>query len=73
MNKVYKLGPEMTEEELKQEAGKWFTMDRIKGKGHCACCGDGAFVLLPADHPSVKDSGGKRYMICINCGNYSHL
>ena len=32
----------------------------------------GEFKLLPATDPSVKD-GGKAYMICKNCGCYSHL
>ena len=46
--------------------------ERIQGKGHCDCCGDGEFVLLPVTHPDVVE-GQKRYMICRKCGGWSHL
>lgn len=50
---------------------------RLKG---CMCgCGvdengfsKGEFVLLPLDDTSVVE-GGKAYMKCRNCGEYSHL
>lgn len=47
-------------------------LQRIQGKGHCNCFGEGIFDLLPVDHPDVID-GQKRYMICRKCGCYSHL
>lgn len=46
--------------------------NRLNGKGHCACAGDGEFVLLPENDPDVQ-SGGKRYMYCRKCGCWSHL
>lgn len=46
--------------------------ERIQGKGHCDCFGDGEFILLPKNHPDVID-GQKRYMKCRKCGCYSHL
>ena len=45
---------------------------RVAGAGHCECSGNGEFELLPANHPMVIE-GGKRYMVCRNCGCYSHL
>lgn len=47
-------------------------LERIQGKGHCNCYGDGTFDLLPITHPDVQD-GMKRYMVCRKCGCYSHL
>lgn len=48
-------------------------------KGHMCGCGidengysKGEFVLLPLDDEAVL-SGGKAYMKCKNCGEYSHL
>lgn len=46
--------------------------ERISGKGHCDCLGNGEFILLPVDHPDVIE-GGKRYMQCRKCGCWSHL
>ena len=44
---------------------------RIQGK-LCRCSNGGEFVLLPLDDPGVIE-GGKRYMQCRKCGEYSHL
>ena len=55
--------------------GKIYAFDmkeRISGKGHCDCYGEGEFVLLPVDHPDVIE-GQKRYMKCRKCGCFSHL
>lgn len=75
MNRIYKdeqSTQPMTEQELKREVGHWFTMDRIEGS-HCNCLPNtGDFTLLPADDELVLE-GGKRYMVCRNCGGYSHL
>lgn len=45
---------------------------RISGTGHCNCCGEGEFVLLPVNHPDVIE-GQKRDMICRKCNCWSHL
>ena len=45
--------------------------ERLSGQ-HCSCPNGGEFVLLPLNHRMVK-SGGKRYMRCRICGEYSHL
>ena len=45
---------------------------RIGGNGHCDCCGNGEFVILPENDPDVQ-SGMKRYMQCRKCGGWSHL
>jgi hypothetical protein len=76
VNDVYKLGEKYTVKELIEESGLPFTeedmKDRLSGK-HCECEeGQSMFVLLPKEHPAVKE-GGKRYMLCINCGKASHL
>jgi len=51
--------------------------DRLKG--HMCNCGvdtegysNGEFVLLPLNDEAVI-SGGKAYMVCKNCNQYSHL
>jgi len=62
----------LTEKELQNRAGAWFTLDRIAGE-HCDCGeGRGEFVLLPETDPVVVE-GGKDYMKCRVCGGYSHL
>lgn len=45
--------------------------ERLQGN-HCACGRLGDFLLLPVDDPTVV-SGGKRYMRCMKCSEYSHL
>ena len=45
--------------------------ERIMGE-HCECSDGGEFVLSPLDNPSVQE-GGKRYMQCRKCGQWSHL
>ena len=87
MNRVFdKNGVELTPAQMANEANaisknkpfKPWDFDvrnptcRISGTGHCACGGDGEFVLLPANDPDVIQ-GGKRYMQCRKCGGWSHL
>jgi hypothetical protein len=47
------------------------TTDRLEGD-LCGCNGNGEFVLLPEDD-KICIEGGKRYMICQKCNQYSHL
>ena len=86
MNRVYDTnGKEITDDTraliyaLGFNSNKYFgkifpgeMKERIQGKDHCACYGDGEFVLYPVDHPMVVD-GKKRYMECRKCGCVSHL
>lgn len=58
----YKIKPENLVE---------FIESRIAGT-HCACEGKGVFELVPLEDESVQE-GGKRYMQCTICGEYSHL
>ena len=48
-----------------------FIESRLEGS-HCACRGTGVFTLLPLEDEAVQE-GGKRYMQCTICGEYSHL
>lgn len=48
-----------------------FIESRLEGS-HCACRGTGVFELLPLEDEAVQE-GGKRYMQCTICGEYSHL
>jgi hypothetical protein len=48
-----------------------FIESRLEGS-HCACRGNGVFEILPLDDEAVQE-GGKRYMQCTICGEYSHL
>ena len=56
-------------EEKKKKHG--YDMDRLKG-GHCACNGNGRFLLFPITDEAVQE-GGKRYMRCTKCMGVSHL
>lgn len=75
--RVFENGKELSPSECIKKAGfRDMTADemvqRLKGD-HCSCGKNmGEFELLPEDSPEVV-SGGKRYMICRNCGGYSHL
>lgn len=79
MNKIFdESGIELkTVEQLNKAAGlPWdkdypYEISRITGV-MCGCRGDGAFDLLPLDHEAVIE-GGKRYMKCRKCGEFSHL
>ena len=85
MNKVYLPGSDtpLTPFELAREANAILTKNvfeafnffgkdsRVAGK-HCSCSGNGEFELLPIDDPDVIE-GGKRYMRCRICGEWSHL
>lgn len=75
MNQVFKTKTAktpLTETQLKEIAGNWFTIDRIEGN-LCNCePNQGEFVLLSKKHPAVVE-GGKDYMECRICGGYSHL
>lgn len=79
INKVYKKGSgiPLKPVQLAKEAGFNITPAdypaRISGSGHCDCPDGGEFELYPKSHPSVKSSGGKRYMKCRICGGVSHL
>ena len=77
MNKVYKNGCLLSFLDLCEESGFLGITpremeERIKGR-HCNCEPNrGVFDLLPKDDPAVIE-GGKRYMVCRNCGGWSHL
>jgi hypothetical protein len=76
MNNIYEVGKKLTIPELIKESGVSFSKsdmeERISGN-HCNCPSDtGEFILLPKDHEAVRE-GGKRYMVCLTCGQFSHL
>ena len=48
-----------------------YDTNRIEG-AMCNCNGDGEFELLARDSEAVLE-GGKDYMQCRKCGEFSHL
>jgi hypothetical protein len=79
MTAVYENGNLLSSQGLADAAnaiGKGFAKEdypnRLKGS-MCACGPNkGIFDLLPANDAACIE-GGKRYMVCRNCGCYSHL
>lgn len=76
MLKIHRVGKKLSTLDLLKEYDMPMSVsdlkERLSGK-HCSCEeGKELFVLLPKDCPSVIE-GGKRYMVCLNCGEYSHL
>lgn len=75
--RVFFEGRELSMKECIKAAGfRNMTADemvvRLKGS-HCSCGPNmGEFDLLPETDEAVI-SGGKRYMKCRKCGEYSHL
>lgn len=78
VNVVYYPGQTtpLTPKQLTKEAGVGIMESefpaRIEGN-QCDCTDGGFFTLLPANHPDVISSGGKRYMECRVCKQRSHL
>lgn len=81
MNLIYTPAPEkklINRKDLKKYAwdhniwpDKNYDLSRIDGN-HCSCEGNGKFILLPDTHEAVIE-GGKAYMECEVCGEFSHL
>ena len=76
MNNIYEIGKKLTMSDLIKESEFKITNSGMAERisGHlCNCPSDtGEFILLPKHHEANIDSG-KRYMICITCGQFSHL
>jgi len=68
--KMCELTPELFYN-IKPENLVEFIDSRIEGT-HCACKGKGVLELVPLEDESVQE-GGKRYMQCTICGEYSNL
>jgi len=67
--KIYEVkASPMTKKKLDDLWGYKYPMDRI---GPCEC-GCTRWILLPKNSAVVVE-GGKFYMVCVDCGVFSHL
>jgi len=48
------------------------TLEERIGSGKCNSCDKSEWGILPKDNPIVLESG-KPYIICLNCGSFTHL
>jgi len=60
------------EEVYPKKIADQLTLDERIGDGKCVTCGKSHWGILPKDSPLVVDTG-KPYIMCFNCGSYTHL